>query len=556
MITRRQFVTGCVLAPLANNLLGKVPDQQTRHAKLSLAEQSINLTGRQRTATAINGAVPGPTLRWREGELVTIDVTNRLSEISSIHWHGLILPTEMDGVPGLSFPGIATGETFRYQFPVRQSGTYWYHSHSGFQEQTGLYGALVIDPVEADPHAVDRDYVVVLSDWSDEAPERIFSNLRKNSHFYNRNRRSLIDMMNDIKAKGVSATLAERQMWNLMRMEDADISDVTGFTYTYLMNGLPPATGWQAVFERRERIRLRFINASAMTFFDLRIPGLPMQVVAADGQNVHPVTVDDIRLGVAETVDVIVQPGEERPFPLFAQAMDRSGYALGHLTPEMGIKAEAPIMDPVPRLGHVDMGMSREHRGHAHHHSDHKTSAPDRRVIPDTPVTHKATEFGPHVDMRAELPRYRLDDPGVGLRHLRGDGRRVLTYADLVRLEPIEARDPDREIELHLTGNMERYTWSIDGVPYADAPPLQWRYGERVRVTLVNDTMMNHPMHLHGMWSELETGSVYLPRKHTVVVQPGSKVSYHVQVDARGRWAYHCHLMFHMMGMFREVKVS
>ena len=573
------------MAPLA---IPALPTRASEISDLAIGYQDVNLTGRMRRATTINGSLPAPTLHWQQGTTVTLDVTNRLEEMSSIHWHGLILPSNMDGVPGLSFDGIAPRQTFRYTFPVRQSGTYWYHSHSGFQEQTGVYGAIVIDPVNGDPHSPDRDYVIVLSDWSDESPSRVFSNLRKNSHFYNRNRRSLRDILRDYREKGIGDTLAEREMWNLMRMEDADISDVTGFTYTYLMNGNTPAAGFEALFSHHERVRLRFINAAAMTIFDVRIPGLKMTVVAADGQDIHPISVDDFRIGAAETVDVIVDMHHEAPHAIFAQAIDRSGYAIGHLTPAAGVHAEVPSMDPVPRLTHIDMGMghhdhtrhgtgpagsdhashtteaTQDHSEHAGHtmpaHSEHAGTAmqshdehagtgvpgrhdmkeghPDhrnmRRAIPDYPVKHRATEFGPHVDMRAASPQYRLDDPGVGLRHLADEGRRVLTYADMVRLAPIVPREPTREIELHLTGNMERYLWSIDGIPYHDAEPLQWRLGERVRVTLVNDTMMNHPMHLHGMWSELETGAMHLPRKHTVVVQPGAKISYHVEVDAPG----------------------
>ena len=636
MISRRRFVTGLALMPPALALGSTQHD--ARHLQLNIREQQVNLTGRKRWATTINNSLPAPTLRWREGETITVDVHNHLDVPSSIHWHGIILPSEMDGVPGLSFDGIKPGTSFRYRFQLGQSGTYWYHSHSGFQEQTGLYGAIVIDPAHHHPtqHHVDRDHVIVLSDWSDESPQRIFSNLRKNSHFYNRNRRTLGDMVKDVRADGLAGTLRERQMWNTMRMSDRDISDVTGFTYTYLMNGITPGRGWQGLFAPHEKIRLRFINASAMTFFDLRIPGLAMKVIASDGQNIHPVTVDDIRLGTAETVDVIVEPHSDEPYAIFAQAIDRSGYALGHLTPRAGMKASVPPLDPVPQLTHVDMGMGTDmhrdhgqhpgvkhpmapaesmdhnnhevdkhetgkhemgehemgtlkdahagttHAGitdalpssaraadHAHmrtrdtdmsHMSRHKQTAdsipgPITRQIPDHPVTHPASMSGPQVDMRAEAPTYRLDDPGVGLRHLANEGRKVLTYADMARLEPIMATDPTREIVLHLAGNMDRYLWSFDGVPFEDAEPIELRYGERVRFTLVNDTMMNHPVHLHGMWSELETGYAQLPRKHTVVVQPGAKISYHVQADAKGRWAYHCHLMYHMMGMFREVRV-
>lgn len=557
MITRRKFVTGLTLAGISPRLSGSVPDTQQRNLSLNIGYQPVNFTGRTKTATTINGSLPAPVLHWREGDTVTIDVQNNLRDMSSIHWHGIILPSNMDGVPGLSFGGIAPGDSFRYQFKLNQSGTYWYHSHSGFQEQTGVYGAIVIDPAEGDRHGIDRDYVILLSDWSDESPKRVLANLRKNSHFYNRNQRSLPELISDLRRQGISDTIVEREMWNMMRMQDSDISDVTGFTYTYLMNGVTPATGWEGIFRKNERVRLRIINASAMTFFDIRIPGLPMQVVGSDGQDLEPVTVDDLRIGVAETMDVIVQPTEESPYAIFAQAMDRSGYALGHLTPSAGAKAAVPELDPVPRLTHIDMGMSMgdTHKGHHGHHGNHRRQMKDQPVS-NAETEHAETEYGPHVDMRAESPQYRLDDPGPGLRHLNKEGRKVLTYSDMVRAQPMSPREPTQELEMHLTGNMERYLWSIDGIPYSAAEPINWDYGDRIRITFVNDTMMNHPMHLHGMWSELETGQPYLPMKHTVVVQPGAKISYQVEVDARGKWAFHCHMMYHMMGMFREVHVS
>ena len=621
-LSRRRFVQGIAaggaLAGLSPSALYAALQQQGPQTltgnvfNLTIGEQLVNFTGAATRATTVNGSLPAPVLRMREGDEVTLNVTNLLGEDSSIHWHGLILPSAMDGVPGIStgFHGIRPGETFSYRFPLLQSGTYWYHSHSGFQEQTGLYGALVIDPAEPEPFSYDRDYVVVLSDWSDEDPNAIYRKLKKLSHYYNFNERTHADLMHDIRNKGVAATWSERKMWHQMRMTDRDLSDVTGYTYTFLMNGQPPAQGWTGLFRRGERIRLRIINSAAMTFFDVRIPGLNITVVAADGQYVEPVTVEEFRIGVAETYDVIVQPHDDRAYTLFAQAMDRSGYARGTLTPDPALTADIPQMDPVPSLSHDDMGMAMngmDHSGHdmaamasaADHsghevmavedtmdhsghqmtsvqastgHSGHDMATMQRAVTPlspphsertvfnmsdfnGRPLQHADTEYGPHVDMRAEQPRYRLDDPGVGLRN---NGRRVLTYADLYHLRgTVDPRDPDREVELHLTGNMGRYMWSIDGVKFADAEPLRWKLGEQVRVTLVNDTMMNHPMHLHGMWSDLETGdNDYLPRKHTVIVQPGSRISYRVTVDAEGSWAYHCHLLYHMLGMFRTVTVS
>ncbi len=604
-LSRRQFVTGLA----AGGVLGALgmpgsrlwamqapavtPELSGQTINLNIGQQRVNFTGKDRFATTVNGSLPAPTLRLKEGDKVTVNVTNRLGVDSSIHWHGIILPSEMDGVPGFSFDGIQPEETFTYQFSLNQSGTYWYHSHSGFQEQTGLYGALVIEPKEPYPFTFDRDYVVMLSDWIDESPMGVYHKLKKLSHYYNFNERTFQDTWRDIQDKGVKATYQDRAMWNQMRMSQTDISDVTGYTYTYLMNGVTPAEGWKGLFRAGEKILLRFINSAAMTFFDVRIPGLKMTVVAADGQYVEPVTVDEFRIGVAETYDVLVEPTADQAYTLFAQTIDRSGYARGTLTPDYAMVAEVPEMDPVPLLSHGDMGMGGMHDMHGMDHSghamssgssmDHSAHQSDKAAAMDhsahqttvqpamdhaahaahgttgqpqpAPVQHAATEYGPHVDMRAEDPQYRLDDPGIGLRD---NGRRVLTYADLRNLYPTpDPRPPEREIELHLTGNMSRYMWSINGVPFADAEPLHLKYGERVRITLVNDTMMNHPMHLHGMWSDLETGDDgKLPRKHTVIVQPGSKISYRVTADAKGRWAYHCHLIYHMMGMFREVRVS
>ncbi len=540
---------------------------------LTIAPQEVNFTGRTRMATAVNGSVPGPVLRWREGDRVSLKVTNRLAESSSIHWHGIILPAGMDGVPDISFDGIAPGQAFHYQFDVRQSGTYWYHSHSGFQEQTGLYGPLIVDPLQPEPFVYDREHVVMLSDWSDEDPNTIYAKLKKMSDYYNFNERTLADLIGDIRSKGLAQTWNDRRMWNLMRMSDRDLSDVTGYTYTFLMNGQTPATGWTGLFKRGEKVRLRIINGSAMSFFDVRIPGLKITVVAADGQNIEPVTVDEFRIGVAETYDVLVEPGDDQAYCIFAQAIDRTGYARGTLTPDPSLTAEVPDLDPYPILTMTDMGMEtmqgmergktdRSSAGKREPAMDHGAMDSRNRVMrrgpagmgSDAPVIHPKTENGPQVDMRAMHPHYRLNDPGVGLRH---NGRRVLTYADLRNLYSTpDPRDPQREIQLHLTGNMSRYMWSINGVRYADAEPIRFRYGERLRITFVNDTMMHHPMHLHGMWSDLETGDGgRIPRKHTVVVQPGSKISYLVTADAMGPWAYHCHLLYHMPAMFRKVVV-
>jgi FtsP/CotA-like multicopper oxidase with cupredoxin domain len=513
---------------------GTAPVLRGTEFDLTVAATAVNFTGRPRLATTINGSLPAPTLRWREGETVTIRVTNRLSEETSIHWHGILLPYQMDGVPGISFRGIAPGEAFVYRFKVRQTGTYWYHSHSGMQEQTGMYGAIIVEPRGGDPIRAGGDHVVLLSDWTDEDPMRVLAKLKAQSNYYNFIQPTVADFLRDAKAMGVGGAIQARQMWQQMRMNPTDLADVSGYTYTYLANGVTPAGNWTGLFRPGEKARLRFINGSAMTFFDVRIPGLKLTVVQADGQDVDPVTVDEIRIGVAETYDVIVTPKDEA-YTIFAQSMDRSGFARGTLAPRAGMQAAVPALDKPQPLEMEDMmgdmtGVARAH--------------------------HARTEYGPSTDMRVDTPRVNLDDPGVGLRD---NGRRVLTYADLHTLGgPLDKRGPGREIELHLTGNMERYTWSLDGVEFSRSTPVHFRHNERLRVIFVNDTMMTHPMHLHGMWQELESpDGEFQVRKHTLSVQPAQRVSFLVSADALGRWAWHCHLMYHMdLGMFREVVVA
>ena len=537
---------------------------------LDIAETAVNFTGVARPTTTVNGSVPGPLLRMREGTTVKLRVTNRLRVPTSIHWHGIVLPFQMDGVPGLSFPGIAPGETFLYQFALRQSGTYWYHSHSGFQEQNALYGPLVIDAAGPERYRADRDYVVMLNDWTDEDPERIYAKLKKQSDYYNFAQPTVPDFFRDVREKGLSQALAMRKMWNEMRMNPTDLGDVSGYTYTYLMNGTAPAGNWTGLFRPGEKIRLRFINGSASTFFDVRIPGLKMTVIATDGQEVQPVMVDEFRIATAETFDVIVEPQDERAYTLFAQSIDRSGYARGTLAPRAGMQAEVPATDKRVWLGMQDMmgAMAMDSMDHGGGHGAHATqpaaahagaahgSAPDVAESTAPVVHHARSEYSPGVDMHVDMPRTNLDDPGIGLRD---NGRRVLTYADLHTVGgPIDAREPGREIELHLTGNMERFIWSFDGIKFSDARPMHFNTGERLRIVLVNDTMMNHPIHLHGMWSEVENpDGQFQVRKHTVNVQPAQRVTYAVSADAPGHWAYHCHLLYHMeAGMFREVVVS
>jgi CopA family copper-resistance protein len=519
---------------------------------LTIAETPVNFTGRPRMATTINGSIPGPTLRWREGDTVTLRVTNRLAEDTSIHWHGILLPYQMDGVPGISFPGIRPGETFTYRFKVAQTGTYWYHSHSGMQEQTGMYGTIIIDSAGADPIRADRDHVVQLSDWTDEDPMRVLAKLKIQSDAYNFNQPTAVDFFRDVSKEGLAVALDKRRMWNEMRMNPTDLADVSAYTYTYLMNGVTPAGNWTGLFRPGERVRLRFINSGAMTFFDVRIPGLKMTVVQADGQDVDPVTVDEIRIGVAETYDVIAEPKDEA-YTIFAQSMDRTGYARGTLAARAGLTAAVPAPDkPEPltmgdMMGDMGGGMG------GMDHSVHGGMATGAGAVR---ARHAKTEYGPSVDMRVDTPRTNLNDPGVGLRN---NGRRVLTYADLHTIGgPLDVRGPEREIEMHLTGNMKRYTWSLDGLEFGKSTPVHFRHDERLRVVLVNDTMMTHPMHMHGMWNELENpDGRFQVRKHTINVQPAQRVTFLLTADALGRWAWHCHLLIHMdAGMFREIVVA
>jgi len=517
--------------------------------QLEVGATQVNFTGVPRYATVVNGRLPAPLLRWRQGDTVTIRVTNRLPAPTSIHWHGMILPANMDGVPGISFPGIHPGETYEYRFPVTQAGTYWYHSHSRFQEQIGLYGPIVIEPRGGERHPADREHVLLLSDWTDTDPERIYRLLKVQSDYFNSNRRTVGDFVSDARKNGLSATVSDRRMWGQMRMNASDLLDVSGHTYTYLMNGVTPAGNWTCLFRRGEKVRLRIINGASMSFFDIRIPGLAMTVVAADGQDVEPVTVDEFRIGAAEVYDVIVEPKDDRAYTIFAQSMDHTGYARATLAPAPGMPADIPPLDLPAVLSMADMGMDMSSMHHG------TSGAHDMAHMSKTP-SERPPKFGPNVDMVASQPRTTLSDPGVGLRN---NGRRVLTYADLRTIDgPIDARDPSREIRLHLTGHMQRYIWSFDGQKFSEAQPLRFNYGERLRVVLINDTMMNHPIHLHGMWSEVESpGGDFLVRKHTVIVQPGQQLSYRVSANALGRWAFHCHLLYHMeAGMFREVTVE
>ena len=591
-INRRRFVQGLaaggVLAATPSWLqaavkgataLGSAPVLSGREIDLVIAETPVNFTGVTRMATTINGSIPAPTLRLREGDDVTIRVTNRLPVATSIHWHGILLPYQMDGVPGISYPGIAPGETFVYRFTLRQSGTYWYHSHSGFQEMTGMYGALIIEPRAGERHRADQDYVVQLSDWTDEDPMHTFSKLKVQSDVYNFNQPTFFDFTADVSKMGLQAALEKRQMWNQMRMNPTDLADLSAATLTFLMNGTTPAGNWSGLFQRGDRVRLRFINAASNSFYDVRIPGLKLTVIQADGQDVEPVTVDEFRFGPGETYDVMVEPRDDA-YTIFAQSMERSGYARGTLTVRQGLTAPVPDPDPVEWLTMADMmgamshgtghegmnhsGMdqgsmsmgamdhstmdhSQMHGGMAMDHSMHgmQRASDNSLAKPSSTIRHARTEYGASVDMRVDMPRTNLDDPGIGLRNLsqrglRPQGHRVLTLADLKSIVGVmdDRRLPARELELHLTGNMERYSWSFDGLEFGKSTPVSLRHNERVRIILQNDTMMTHPMHLHGMWSELETDQGELRvRRHTIPVQPAQRISYLTTPHDLGRWA-------------------
>lgn len=558
-LSRRRFIQGLAalyLSPWLKTAQARLTTQAEILAgtefNLTIAETPVNFTGAPRMATTVNGSIPAPTLRWLEGDAVTLHITNRLAEETSIHWHGILLPYQMDGVPGISFKGIAPGETFTYRFKVKQSGTYWYHSHSGMQEQTGLYGSIIIDPAGTEAIQAERDYVVLLSEWTDEDPMTVLAKLKKQSDYYNFNQHTVVDFFRDAAGEGLASAIQKRHMWNMMRMNMTDLSDISAYTFTYLMNGTAPGGNWTGLFRPGERVRLRFINAASQTFFDIRIPGLKMLVVQADGQNVEPVSVDEFRIGNAETYDVIVTP-EDEAYTIFAQSMDRTGYARGTLATHVGMTAPVPALDkPVP-LTMMDMMGNMGGGAGAMDHSAHGGMSTGHVNVR---VRHASTEYGPSVDMRVDTPRTNLDDPGIGLRN---NGRRVLAYDDLHSIGGSrDLRKPDREIELHLTGNMERYTWSFDGLEFGKSTPIHFRYGERLRVIFVNDTMMTHPLHLHGMWIDLESpDGEFQVRKHTIIVQPAQRVTFRVTADALGRWAMHCHLFYHMhAGMMREVVVA
>jgi len=571
---------------------------------LTISKFPIRINGRATQAMGVNGSVPSPLIRFREGDEITINVKNTLMKDTSIHWHGLLVPFQMDGVPGVSFPGIRPGETFTYKYAVPQSGTYWYHSHSGLQEQLGHYGPIIIDPKGADPVQYDREYVLILGDWTYDDPHDLFAKLKKNAESLNFQQRTLGDFMRDASEQGLGGAMETRAMWGFMRMSPRDLTDVGGATYTYIINGHSTADNFNMVFNPGERVRLRIINAAAMTLFNVRMPGLPMTIVQADGLNVQPLEVDEFQMGVAETYDVIVEPTEAKAFGFVAESIDRSGQVVATLAPRPGMRAPEPELRAVPILTMRDMGMDHGAMGHgdmdhdemgddanedkdavdhqAMGHGDMQGEAMDDAVDhkamghgamkpdphgPQTQIaSHEANvKRGPGVVNVAAMPVSRFDEPGIGLEDM---PHRTLTYSQLRSLDPNpDTRRPEREVIVHLTSNMERYMWSFDGVKFSEVTSaIAFYEGERVRLTMINDTMMPHPVHLHGMFFDLVIpgydayasggGDQYMPRKHTVIVKPGEKASVDVSAEHVGDWAFHCHLIYHMhAGMMQVVSV-
>ena len=495
---------------------------KTTEYNLTIEKLPVNITGKPMEKVTVNGGIPAPTLRFTEGDDAVINVTNKLDEESSIHWHGLLLDPSMDGVPQVGgFPGIPAGTTFKYHFPLRQSGTYWYHAHSKGQEQDGLYGSIIIAP-KKETIKSERDYVVVLSDFTEEHSDDIMMNLKMESDYYAKTRLTIGDFFNDVGERGWDTAWKDAKAWGDMRMMRTDLTDVTG--YTFLVNGKSPEQNWTGLFKPGERVRLRFINASAMSFFDVRIPGLKMSVVQADGQNVEPVPVDQFRFAPSETYDVIVTPQDDKAYTIAAEPLDRLGFALGTLATSEGQRGEKPEQRPRALLTMADMNMDLMMK-----------DDPDMEMSPADMISGWAKTGAP-------------------------EGTKVLSYADL-RYAGIQkdTREPERTIEVRLGGNMERYIWTLNGKKFSEAEPIRLKYGERVRFTYINETMMAHPMHLHGMFVQLENGqpAAKMPNKHSVIVPPGGSYSVQITADEAGEWAFHCHLLYHMMsGMMNTVTVA
>ena len=526
---------------------------------LAISQKHRVIDGRSTDAKVINGQLPGPTLHFQEGEDVTINVTNRLNEPTSLHWHGLIVPNSEDGVPGLTYDGIAPGQTYQYHFRIRQSGTYWYHSHSGLQEQSGVYGAIVIRPTQPEVEATERDYTLVLSDLADAPADEVLANLKRNPEyykFYNSERPTLVNFVRqwwDADPRTRQQLMDRKWMGARMRMDLTDIADVAH--YTHLLNGKGSKAPWRGQFRPGERVRLRLINASADTYYDVRIPGIRMTVVEADGQPVRPETVDRLRIAIAETYDVVIQLPDDKPRAIFAEAADRTGYALGVLAMNNQAMPPIPPMDPPlypAQSSHGGMAMPAMDDGMAPHQQ------PMGNMATAAPQPMPAMTMTPHqhaADAAASMPMTSAGQSGAD----RADpAPRVLTYDDLQSLKPHDDAPPAREIVLRLTGDMNRYMWSFNGVKYSAAKPLPLNFGERVRIRFINQTMMDHPIHLHGLWQELQNGhGRHNPLKHTLNIAPGEERVVVVNADNKGRWALHCHILYHAnTGMFREVQVN
>jgi len=563
MLTRRNFIKSSIAlssfavlnktipvygATRGLKVLDRYEDEQVIKYDLVIRREELPMGIKEGRPITVNGNFPAPILRWKEGKEVIIDVYNEIDEPTSIHWHGILLPNNMDGVPGITFDGIPPKSKFRYRFPVKQYGTYWYHSHTGLQEQLGLYGAIVIEPKEEIYH-YDRDYVVILSDWTFEDPYNVLAKLKKWDGYYNYQKRTVFDFFDDIRKKGFSKEFSERLMWSKMRMSPRDLLDITGATYTYLINGFTPEEDCKFIFKPNEKIRLRFINMSSATIFDVRIEGLKMKVIQADGQYIQPIDVDEFRIGIAETYDVIVNPKELKAYPIFAEVLDRSGYAKASLTYSEKVSAYVPKRRKIQdrSMGHHNM----MHMMNKHKKMKNLCGDCEPLKIPDS--------FGVEAAMVNKHPRCRLNEAGVGLNNKE---RKVLTYADLKSLFPFKRRKYDRKLDVHLVGNMERYVWKMytyDGNQLTSEfeEPIKAKYGERLRITFINHTMMEHPMHLHGLWMYLDNGNgEFNPRKHTILVKPGEKLCVEVDMDAIGNWAFHCHILYHMeTGMFRVLQI-
>ncbi len=604
-ITRRRLLQGVgalgtlaamdlLLPSYARGAMKPQLDQslQNNVIDLTISETPFKVDGKLTTAITVNGTVPGPILRLREGQETTIRVTNGLKETSSLNWHGMLVPPDMDGTPGVSYPGIYAGKTFEYRFTPKQHGTYLYHA-VGYHDQQGVYGPIIIDPAEPNPYSYDREYIVLLSDWSFKSPEWIMRKLKTHDGYFNFQQRTFRSFLKESRENGFSQTWDDYKRWSKMRMSPTDLSDVSGYVYTYLMNGMAAESNWTGTFRRDEKVLLRIINAASMTAFDVRIPDLTMMVVAADGDNIQPVQTDEFRMGVGEIYDVIVEPGNDRAYTIFAESADRSGFVRGTLAPRPGMNATIPKRRPRPLLTMADMGMSMQDMDMNGIQTDHNkmnhdkmqgmdmsggkmdhgntpkaplsdrdgmapmTHGKDISPIPGvTPVPSPPVDFGPGNAMVPMTTSCRIDQPGTGLGH---DGWKVLVYTDLKALEPFyDQRPPSREIIFYLTGSMEPYVWSFNGKKFSEQPDISFHYGERLRLTLVNYTMMEHPIHIHGMLFNMENGrGQYLPSKHTIQVKPAERVSALVTANARGHWAFHCHLLYHMMsGMLRVIDVS